>query len=180
MPHDSLTERAKRVRLLLLDVDGVLTDGRIIFMPDGSGGLMESKAFDVADGAGIALARRAGLRTGIISGRQSPVVTARAEELGIEEVHLGVFDKAAVLERIVLETGIPAEDIAFAGDEVVDLPIMRQVGFPVAVQNAPNDVKAHALYVTAARGGRGAVREIIELILRSQGKWDALVSEFLR
>lgn len=174
-----MTERARRVRLLLLDVDGVLTDGGIFFLPDGDGGLMESKVFDVTDGAGIALARRAGLVTGIISGRTSPVVTARASELGIGEVHQGVRDKAQVLGRIVETRGIPPAEIAFAGDDVVDVPVMRRVGFPVAVQNAPDEVRAHAAYVTAARGGRGAVREIVELILKAQGKWEGLVREFL-
>lgn len=180
MSRQSVTERARRVRLLLLDVDGVLTDGRIYLLPDGSGGLVESKAFDVADGAGIVLARQAGLETGIISGRDSPVVTARAHELGITEVHLGVRDKAAALDRVVQSTGISTDAIGFAGDEIVDLPVMRRVGFPVAVQNAPEEVRAHAAFVTSAPGGRGAVREVIELILKSQGKWDSLVRAFLR
>lgn len=180
MSREELTERARGVRLLLLDVDGVLTDGRIFLVPDGAGGLVESKAFDVTDGAGIVLARRAGLPTGIVSGRQSPVVTARAKELGIEEVHLGVADKGAALERIVWRTKIPIESICFVGDDIVDLPVMRRVGFPVAVQNAPDEVRAHAAYVTSARGGRGAVREIVELLLKARGKWDEAVSEFLK
>lgn len=165
--------------MLLLDVDGVLTDGRIFFCPDGQGGLVESKAFDVTDGAGIALARRAGLKTGIISGRASPVVAARAAELHVEEVHQGVSDKAAVLDEIVQRTGIVPGEIAFVGDEVVDLPAMSRVGFPVAVQNAAGEVRSRAAWVTSRSGGRGAVREVVELILRAQGKWEDLVREFL-
>jgi len=172
-------ESARRVRLLLLDVDGVLTDGRIFFVPHPGGGLVESKAFDVADGTGIVLARRAGLPAGVISGRRSPVVTERATELGMEEIHLGVADKVQTLDEILVRRAIPAEHVAFVGDEVVDLGVMRRVGFPVAVGSASRDVTGQALYVTAARGGRGAVREVIELILRSQGKWEPLIREFL-
>jgi 3-deoxy-D-manno-octulosonate 8-phosphate phosphatase (KDO 8-P phosphatase) len=178
MPSDELTVRAARVRLILMDVDGVLTDGRIWYVPDGDE-LLEVKSFDVADGAGIALAHRAGLETGIISGRASRVVEHRAKELGIGTVHLGVRDKSAVLDTILRDRSIPAEAAAFIGDEVVDLPAMRRVGLPVAVANASEDVKPHAAYVTAAAGGRGAVREAIELILKAQGKWDGLVGEFL-
>jgi 3-deoxy-D-manno-octulosonate 8-phosphate phosphatase (KDO 8-P phosphatase) len=180
MSQPELTERAKRVRLILLDVDGVLTDGRIFFVPDGEGGVVESKSFDVVDGAGIACAHRAGLQTGIISGRESPAVTARADELGIKEVHQGIRDKAHALERVVQRTRVEPENICFAGDDIVDLPVMRRVGFPIAVANAPEEVRAHAAYVTSARGGRGAVREIVELILRAQGKWDEIVAEFLK
>ena len=179
MPEEELNSRASRVRLILMDVDGVLTDGRIWYVPHGDS-LEEVKAFDAADGAGIALAHKAGLATGIVSGRASAAVLHRARELGIEEVHLGVADKAAFLARISDSRSIAVEDIAFIGDEVVDLPAMRRVGFPVAVANASNDVKRHAAYVTKAGGGRGAVRETIELILRVQGKWHALVTEFLK
>jgi 3-deoxy-D-manno-octulosonate 8-phosphate phosphatase (KDO 8-P phosphatase) len=179
MHEDPVTRAACQVRLVLLDVDGVLTDGRLFFFPDPGGGLIESKFFDVSDGAGIALGRRAGLEFGLVSGRQSPVVTARAVELGISEVHLGVEDKGARLGTIVENTGFPPEAIAFVGDEVVDLPVMRRVGFPVAVGTAPPEVQTHALYVTRRPGGRGAVREVVELILRAQDKWDPLVAGFL-
>jgi 3-deoxy-D-manno-octulosonate 8-phosphate phosphatase (KDO 8-P phosphatase) len=178
-PEDEVNARARRVRLLLMDVDGVLTDGKILFIPDGSGGLVESKAFHVTDGAGIALARRAGLRTGLVSRRNSPVVVARAQELGIEEVHLGVTDKAPVVERIASDAGIGPEETAYVGDDVVDLPAFGRVGFPVAVANAVAEVRARAVYVTTASGGHGAVREIVELILRAQGKWNDLIAEFL-
>ncbi len=161
-----------------MDVDGVLTDGRITFVPDG-GKLVEVKFFHVLDGAGIALAHRAGLRTGIISGRSTPVVEQRARELSIELVYMGKMNKLAVLEEIIEKTSIPAERICFVGDEVVDLPVMLRVGFSAAVANACEDVKSRATYVTRAAGGEGAVREVIELILRTQGKWDATINEFL-
>jgi 3-deoxy-D-manno-octulosonate 8-phosphate phosphatase (KDO 8-P phosphatase) len=164
--------------MLLLDVDGVLTDGRIWHVPDG-GSLVEVKAFDVVDGAGIALARRAGLLTGFVSGRSSRTVVERARELMVDEVHLGVRDKVEVLERILEGRSIGSDDVAFVGDDVVDLPAMRRVGFAVAVSNAAAEVKARSAYVTEARGGRGAVREVVELILKAQGKWDAVVGEFL-
>lgn len=178
-PEEDVSVRARRVRLFLMDVDGVLTDGRIFFIPDGQGGLVESKAFHVADGAGIALARRAGLLTGLVSRRSSPIVVARARELGIEEVHLGVPDKAAVVERIMAAAGVSPEETAYVGDDIVDLPALIRVGFPVAVANAAAEVRAHAVYVTTACGGQGAVREAAELILRAQGRWDDLIAEFL-
>jgi len=178
MPRESLTERARRVRLLLLDVDGVLTDGRILFMPDGSGGLMESKSFHVADGAGIALAHSAGLGTGLVSRRTSPAVTERARELGIDRVHQGVGEKAAAVEAIAAEAGVSLDAVAFVGDDLVDLPAMLRVGFPVAVENAPEEVRSRAAYVTEAPGGHGAVREVVEVILRAQGKWDQVIGEF--
>lgn len=178
MSQDELTERARNVRMLLMDVDGVLTDGRISFVPTSSG-LVEVKSFHVADGAGIALARRGGLKTGFVSGRESPAVQERARELEVDEVHLGVEDKVSVLDEIVESTGIRAAQMAFVGDEVVDLPVMRRVGFPIAVDNAPEEVTAMAAYVTRARGGSGAVREVVELILKAQDKWGDVLSEFL-
>ena len=178
MPDEEVKARARRVRLVLMDVDGVLTDGRIWYAP-GPAAMEEVKAFDVSDGAGIVLARKAGLATGIVSGRDAAIVVHRARELAIDEVHLGVRDKAAVLETILARRSLRPEEAAFIGDEVVDLPVMRRVGFPVAVANASDDVKPHAAYVTAAAGGRGAVREAVELILRAQGRWDRLLAEFL-
>jgi 3-deoxy-D-manno-octulosonate 8-phosphate phosphatase (KDO 8-P phosphatase) len=180
-PHElnELTERARRVELLLMDVDGVLTDGRIWFVPSGDR-LEEVKSFSVADGAGIALAHRAGLATGIISGRSSRIVVERARELDIDEVHIGIRDKSAALDAVARSRSISPDHMAFVGDDVVDLPAMRRVGLPVAVANASEDVKPHAAYVTSARGGEGAVREVIELILKAQGKWDSLVGEFLK
>jgi 3-deoxy-D-manno-octulosonate 8-phosphate phosphatase (KDO 8-P phosphatase) len=179
MHQTELEERIRNIELLLLDVDGVLTDGRITFVPDGDK-LVELKFFHVQDGAGIALAHRVGLRTGIISGRSSPIVEQRARELSIGLVYLGKMNKLAVLDEIIEKTAIPAERMCFVGDEVVDLPVMHRVGFSVAVANACRDVTSRAAYVTRAAGGEGAVREVIELILRTQGKWDEAIEEFLR
>ncbi len=178
MPDEDLKARARRIRLVLMDVDGVLTDGRIWYAPGGAG-MEEVKAFDVGDGAGIVLARKAGLATGIISGRDAAIVVHRARELGIDEVHVGVRDKAAVLETVLAARSLRPEEAAFIGDEVVDLPVMRRVGLPIAVANASEDVKPYAVYVTAAEGGRGAVREAVELILKAQDRWDMLLAEFL-
>ena len=174
-----MNQKARRVELLLMDVDGVLTDGRIWYVPSGDR-LEEVKSFNVADGAGITLAHRSGLLTGIISGRSSRIVVERARELGIEEVHIGVRDKSAVLDEVVRSRSVSPENAAFIGDDVSDIPARRRVGFPVAVANASDDVKPHAVYLTSARGGDGAVREVIELILKAQGKWDSVMGEFLR
>ena len=178
MHQIELEDRIRNIELLLLDVDGVLTDGRITFVPDGQE-LVEVKFFHVQDGAGIALAHRVGLRTGLISGRRTPIVEQRARELSIELVYLGKMNKLAVLEEIIEKTAIPAEHICFVGDEVVDLPVMLRVGFAVAVANACEDVSSRANYVTRAAGGDGAVREVIELILKTQGKWDRAIADFL-
>ena len=179
MSPDELTTRAGNVDLLLMDVDGVLTDGRVWFVPDPGGELVEVKSFHVADGAGIALAHRGGLETGMVSARSSAGVRRRAEELSVRFVYLDVSDKRTALESILEESGVPAERVCFVGDEVVDLPAMNRVGFPVAVQNAVPEVRARSAYVTEARGGDGAVREVVELILKAKGKWDAVIADFL-
>ena len=178
MSQDTLKSRAARVDLVLMDVDGVLTDGRVWFVPDREE-LVEVKSFHVTDGAGIALAHRAGLKTGVVSARTSPGVRKRAEELSVEFVYLGVQNKKTALEAILAESGIAADRICFVGDEVVDLPAMTRVGFPVAVQNAVPEVLSRAAYVTQAAGGNGAVREVIEIIIKAKGQWDAVIAEFL-
>ena len=173
-----LKERVRRIELLLMDVDGVLTDGKVWFVPSGDD-LVEVKSFSVLDGAGIALAHRAGLKTGVVSARSSPGVRRRAEELSIEFVYLDVSDKKTALEQILEEARVSRDRVCFVGDEVVDLPAMNRVGFPVAVQNAAPEVRSRAAYVTQASGGNGAVREVIELILKAQDKWDSVIAEFL-
>ena len=178
MSEKELTELIRDIELILMDVDGVLTDGKLSFVPNGDE-LVEVKSFSVQDGAGIALAHRAGLKTGWVSARGSSVVTKRATELSVEFVYLDVRDKKTALDQILAESGIPAERVCFIGDEVIDLPAMTRVQFPVAVANASLEVKSRAAYVTEASGGNGAVREAIELILKAQGKWDAAIAEFL-
>lgn len=167
-------ERAKEVRLLLLDVDGVLTDGSIIL--DGRGG--EWKVFHVRDGTGIKMLMAGGIEVAILTGRTSEVVSRRAEELTIRRVYQGVKDKIVPYEGLKAELGLEDRQVCFIGDDVVDVPLMRRVGLPVAVADASEEAKAVALYVTRNPGGRGAVREVCELILKAQGKWQGLVESF--
>lgn len=160
-----LKAKAKRIRMLLLDVDGVLTDGRIILDNNGN----ELKAFHVRDGHGIKLAQRAGIIVGIITGRKAEVVNVRARELGIEEVHQGAKDKIAVYESLLAKYGFRDTEIAFIGDDIVDAGILRRVGFAACVADADPSVLALVDVRTKAEGGRGAVREVINLLLRGKG-----------
>jgi 3-deoxy-D-manno-octulosonate 8-phosphate phosphatase (KDO 8-P phosphatase) len=172
--HAEVRTRVEKVRLLVLDVDGVLTDGRLYYHDDG----METKAFDVRDGHGIKLAQRAGIEVALISGRSSPCVNKRAADLGITEVVQGPKDKVPTFERLLAEKGLGPEQAAFVGDDLVDLPVMRRAGFAVAVADASEHLFEAAHYVTLARGGRGAVREVIELILAAQGLWEKLAARY--
>jgi 3-deoxy-D-manno-octulosonate 8-phosphate phosphatase (KDO 8-P phosphatase) len=172
--------REKEVELLLMDVDGVMTDGRIIHIPQPDGSVVEAKEFNASDGAAIGFARRAGIRTGIISGRGSPAVSRRAEELHMDFLYQGLGrKKLSAFEEILARTKLPADRICYIGDDVQDIPILMRVGFPVAVANAYPEVLSRVAYVTRACGGKGAIREVVELILKAQGKWDAAIAEFL-
>jgi 3-deoxy-D-manno-octulosonate 8-phosphate phosphatase (KDO 8-P phosphatase) len=164
----------KKIKLLLLDVDGVMTDGRITY--DSAGG--ETKAFDVKDGHGLKLVQRAGIQVGIITGRQSSIVARRAAELGIELVYQGVKDKSLPFREILEKLALLPEEVAYVGDDVVDLPIMRQVGFAVTVADAVDDVKPYAHMVTKRCGGRGAVREVCDFLLKESGRWSAVTSHY--
>ena len=165
-------ERARRVRVVLFDVDGVLTDGGVIVHADGS----ESKRFDIKDGAGIVIARRAGLTVGLISARQSLSTLHRARQLGMDPVRQGVTDKAAALEQLMRVHGWTPEDIAYMGDDVVDLPVLRRVGLAACPVDAVPEVRAAVHVVSPQPGGHGAARALIEDILRAQGRWDALIA----
>ncbi len=167
-------KKASRVTLLLLDVDGVLTDGGIVYDADGR----EIKAFHVRDGHGIKMLRRAGVEVGIISGRKSPVTEIRARELGIGIVRQGATDKVAAWREILKEGGFAAKETAYVGDDIVDVPLMREVGFSAAVADAEPIVADAADYVSARAGGRGAVREIVEFILRARGAWEAVTAKY--
>ena len=169
-----MRERLSGIRLLLLDVDGVMTDGRIIF--DDRGG--ETKAFDVKDGHGIKLLQRAGIRVGIITGRQSPVVDRRAVELGIELVYQGAKEKLVPFREILHKTGLDAAAVAYVGDDIVDLPILRRVGFAATVADGHEDVKPYVHYVTQHPGGHGAVREICDLLLKGAGRWESVTARY--
>lgn len=166
--------RLAGIRLLLLDVDGVMTDGRIIY--DDRGG--ETKAFDVKDGHGIKLLQRAGIRVGIITGRQSPVVDRRAAELGIDLVYQGAKDKLVPFREVLHKTGLDCAAVAYVGDDLVDLPILRQVGFAATVADAHDEVRPHVHYVTTRPGGHGAVREICDLLLKETGRWATVTARY--
>lgn len=165
-----------KIKLLLLDVDGVMTDGRITY--DNAGG--ETKSFDVKDGHGLKLLQRAGIKIGIITGRQSTVVARRAEELGIELVYQGAKDKLVPFNEILKKLALSPEEVAYVGDDVVDLPVMRRVGFAATVADAVEEVKPFAALVTARKGGRGAVREICDFLLKNSGRWAAVTDRYFK
>lgn len=168
-------EKAGTVRWLVFDVDGVLTDGRIIL--DGGDG--EWKAFDVKDGHRLALAVRHGLRVIFLTGRESRVVARRAAELGVHRVFQGAHDKGAVMERLLREEGATRAEVAYLGDDIVDLPAMRLAGFAAAVGDAVPEVKAAADWVAAAPGGHGAAREFVEFVLGARGLWGEALQRYL-
>ena len=160
----NLKERCARVKLLLLDVDGVLTDGRLYFGPGGE----VIKVFHVRDGYGLKLWHDAGFRSGIISGRNSDIVSIRASELGIHFVYQGNDDKLLALNEIAAEARVLLDEIAFMGDDLLDIPVLEKVGLAVAVADAPEEVKQASHYVTKIPGGRGAVREVIDMLLAAK------------
>ncbi len=165
----------EKIKLLVLDVDGVLTDGTIIINAGGN----ESKFFNSLDGHGIRMWQRVGLKIAIISGRKSEPTRIRAEQLDIKHVFEDCHLKLPVLQECLGSLGLSAENAAFIGDDLPDLPLIRYCGFGVAVANAVDEVKMHADYVTTRTGGNGAVREVIEFILKSTGKWQGLMKRYL-
>jgi 3-deoxy-D-manno-octulosonate 8-phosphate phosphatase (KDO 8-P phosphatase) len=168
----ALAARCRRLRLVLTDVDGVLTDGTVLLLPDGG----EAKAFHIRDGLGIVLAHRAGLRTGILSGRASPATARRAAELGMSVIREGVADKGAAFREILAREGLAPHEVAYMGDDVNDLPVLTEVGLSAAPADAPLEVRAQAFMITDAPGGRGCLREFLEAILRARGEWEGLVA----
>ena len=173
----ALIKRAKKIRVLLVDVDGVLTDGHIYLISQPDGSATEMKAFSAYDGAGLKLARMAGLRTGLITGRESAATTRRARELDMEFVYQGSAEKIVAYRKLVHRAGVDESEIAYVADDLPDLPILARVGLAVAVANAVPEVKREAHYVTRASGGHGAVREVVELLLKAQGKWAGLIRD---
>lgn len=163
------------IKLLALDVDGVLTDGSIILHHDGT----ESKQFNLLDGHGIRMWHRAGLQTAFISGRETAATAHRAKQLEVAYVFQGCNEKLPVFESLLKAAGLEAAQVAYMGDDVMDIPIIRRAGFGAAVANAADDVKQHAAYVTKKPGGGGAVREVIEYLLKGGGKWDELMKRYL-
>jgi 3-deoxy-D-manno-octulosonate 8-phosphate phosphatase (KDO 8-P phosphatase) len=169
----SLLARAKKIKVMLMDVDGVLTDGRIWLLSRRDGTASEIKGFSAYDGAGLKLARAAGLRTGLITGRESSAVAQRAKECEIEFVYQHRATKLGALEEILQTTGASSDEVAYVGDDLPDIPVLERVGLAAAVANAVPEVKRAAHFVTSRSGGEGAVREVIELIVKAQGKWVA-------
>jgi len=197
-------ERARKIKLLLFDVDGVLTDGTIWLFPapagaqlttheqakkkdESQGGfgivshaVVEAKGFNAHDGAGISLARLGGLKTGLITKRISETVALRARDLRLEHVHQGIHDKLSVFDQILNKEGLRREQASYVGDDIIDLPILRHCGLAIAVANAREEVKAEVHYVTEHRGGDGALRDAIEYILRAQGSWQRVMNDYIQ
>ncbi|HSK09252.1 MAG TPA: HAD hydrolase family protein [Vicinamibacterales bacterium] len=178
MPSDPKTieRKAARVRLVLFDVDGVLTDGQILVHPDGT----ESKSFSIRDGTAIVWAHRAGLRTGLLSARHSPATTIRAAQLGIPIVRQQRGEKLAVFEDLLREERLAGDEVAFMGDDLLDLPVLDRAGFSAAPADADEEVRERVDWVSRCPGGRGAARELIELVLRAQNRWSELLEGYLR
>lgn len=169
-----MNEVLKNIRLLLVDVDGVMTDGRIIY--DGNG--LETKFFNVKDGHGIKMLQRHGVEIGIITGRTSVVVDIRARELGINIVYQGALRKLESYDDVKRKTGLSDSQIAYIGDDIIDVPVMRRVAFSAAPSDALPEVRELANYVTACAGGRGAVREVCDMIIKGRGEWEEVVARY--
>jgi 3-deoxy-D-manno-octulosonate 8-phosphate phosphatase (KDO 8-P phosphatase) len=190
MPKLSAQARARKIKLLLFDVDGVLTDGKLFFLPReektgerdsalSAQDSIEFKGFHAHDGIGISLARIGALRTGLITKRFSQTVALRARDLKLEFVRQGIQDKQTAFEEIVKEAGLKLEEAAFVGDDIIDLPAMRASGLAIAVKNARAEVKKEAHYITPHAGGEGALRDAVEFILKAQGKWKKVFETYV-
>jgi len=175
-PTADIRARAGKIRFVLLDVDGVLTDGRLFLFSDGS----EGRTFHVRDGHGIRMGQRAGFHFGLLSGRESRVVADRAEELYITEVHQGILDKPERYAEIRERLGLPDEAMCYVGDDVVDVPVLRRVGLAVAPADAAPEAREAAHWVASQRGGEGVVREVVDLLLRAAGKWQSVTDRYLK
>jgi len=171
MTKEELNSRLRKVKLFLLDVDGVLTDGRIVYDSRGS----ELKFFDVHDGLGVYVLNKAGIPTILVTAKGSKAILPRAKDMRVAEVLADVFPKTSVLDKIIKKYKVSVDEICFVADDLVDLSLMRKVGLPIAVGNACGEIKEAALYITNRTGGRGAVREIAEMILKAQGKWEDIL-----
>jgi len=183
MPRShSAQARARKIKLLLFDVDGVLTDGKLFFLPssaESQPGQVEAKGFHAHDGTSISLARLGGIKTGLITKRISETVALRARELKLEFVYQGVDNKSTCFNEIVHKAGLKPEEAAFVGDDVIDLPAMRAGGLAIAVKNARAEVKKEAHYITPHAGGEGALRDAVEFVLKAQGKWKRVVDDYI-
>ena len=176
--NPDIQSRAARVKLLLMDVDGVLTDGHLINVPGSDGIMVETKAFDSQDGIALQWLSWHGVQTGVISGRVSPATAERARQVKMTYVYQGHIEKIPILEDIFAKSGIAAADTAYVGDDLTDVVIMRRVGLAIAPANARPEVKRAAHVVLTASGGSGAVREVVELLLNAQGKWAEILKKY--
>lgn len=170
--------RASKIKLVLMDVDGVLTDGRLYFVPGPNGEIVETKAFDSQDGIALRWLSWYGIKTGVISGRDSPATVERARQVAMTYVFQGHIEKIPILEQILADAKIDPSQVAYAGDDLTDIVVMNRVGLAMAPSNARDEVKAKAHLITRAEGGHGAVREMLELILRAQGLWPQLLKRY--
>jgi 3-deoxy-D-manno-octulosonate 8-phosphate phosphatase (KDO 8-P phosphatase) len=177
-PSQNQRGRASKIKLLLMDVDGVLTNGKLYHFPDKDGNMVETKGFDSQDGIALQWMQWKGLRTGVISGRESLGTAERARQLKMDYVYQGHIEKIPILEKIMAEAGLSPEEVAFVGDDLTDLVVMRRVGFAIAVANARPEVKREAHYITEATGGNGAVREVVEIILDACGFWTSILEKY--
>jgi len=175
MKNTAAAKRAKKIKLVLMDVDGVLTDGQMFHVPGPDGRMVEFKGFHALDGIGLRLLRSFGITTGVITGRKSPATESRGRSLCMSYVFMGFLSKTAPFERVLAETGIKPEETAYIGDDWTDIPVMKRCGLACAPANAVDEVKKYAHYVSRKSGGSGAVREICDLILKSQGKWPEIM-----
>jgi 3-deoxy-D-manno-octulosonate 8-phosphate phosphatase (KDO 8-P phosphatase) len=173
-----ITARAAKIKLLLMDVDGVLTNGKLYNVPGPDGMMVETKGFDSQDGIGLQWLSWHGVRTGVISGRLSPATEERARQTKMSYVYQGHIEKIPILEEILGKAGVDGSEVAYIGDDFTDIVIMHRVGFAIATANARAEVKGEAHYVTQAVGGEGAVREIVELLLKAQGKWPEILKHY--
>ena len=171
-----IIEKAKRVKVFIVDIDGVMTDGRIVYSGYGE----ELKFYDVQDGFGISLLNRAGIKTVIITAKKSKIVKHRARDLKVTKAYQGFIDKLIPFNDLLKTFKVKPEEVCFMGDDLIDIPVLKRVGFAVAVPNAVDEVKEYAHHVTSRRGGRGAVREICDLILKAQNKWDLVTSKYFQ
>lgn len=173
----ALKKRAAKIKILLMDVDGTMTDGGVILLSQLDGSALEIKSFDAHDGQGLTLAATAGLRTGCITGRESSALLRRAQEMKMEFVYMKQPLKMPAYEDILRITGASDAEVAYVGDDLPDIPLMRRAGLAVAVGDAVPEVKKAAHYTTKAVAGRGAIREAVELVLKSKGIWDAMIDK---
>jgi len=169
---------AARIKLLLMDVDGVMTNGKLYNVPDPQGQMVETKGFDSQDGIGLQWLNWHGIQTGVISGRLSPATAERARQCKMAYIYQGHIEKIPILEEIMAKAGITKDEIAYIGDDFTDVVIMHRVGLPIATANAREEVKREARYVTKAVGGEGAVREVVELLLKAQNKWPEILKHY--